>query len=203
MAAVEDRTVIRLDETHRARAVATLAAAFADDPAVCWIIPDPAQRARRLPRMFDWLYSDHLTHGLILGTPDCAAVTCWRVPGKVHHHDPLHPPLLLRLLVVFGANVLRAARVGDAIGAHVPRGEAYLYLRYAGVRPECQGKGLGGLAIRAGLAEAARLEVLATLETATPANVGLYQRLGFAVASEWDVPGRGAPHFWTMVTPAR
>lgn len=29
-----DRTVIPLDETHRAAAVATLAAAFQDDPAV-------------------------------------------------------------------------------------------------------------------------------------------------------------------------
>ena len=58
-----------------------------------------------------------------------------------------------------------------------------------------------GQAIRAGLAEAARLGVPAVLETATPANVGLYQRLGFATRSEWDVAG-GGPHFWTMTRPA-
>ena len=72
-----------------------------------------------------------------------------------------------------------------------------MYLKMAGVRPDCQGKGLGGLAIRAGLAEAAGLGVPAVLETATPSNVGLYQRLGFATLSEWDVAG-GGPHFWTM-----
>ena len=29
----------------------------------------------------------------------------------------------------------------------------------------------------------------------------LYQRLGFATRSEWDVAG-GGPHFWTMTRPA-
>lgn len=192
-----DRDIIELGEAHRAAAVATMAAAFHSDPAVSWIIPDPAKRARRLPLMFDWLFDDHLAHGRILGTPDCAAVTMWRLPGKVHHHDALWPPLLWRLIRIFGSNILRGSRVGDAIGAHVPKGEDRWYLRYAGVRPENQGKGLGGLAIRAGLAQANRG---ATLETATPDNVGIYLRLGFAVAEEWDVP-RGGPHFWTMIHP--
>lgn len=195
-----EQTIIALNQGHRSAAVATLAAAFAQDPALCWIIPDPAQRTRRLPMMFDWLFDDHLQHGLILGTPDCGAVTFWRVPGQVHYRTPLYPRHLLHMLRVFGPNLLRAARVGDTIDAHVPRGEAQLYLRYAGVRPELQGKGLGGQTIRAGLAEAARRGVPACLETATASNVGLYQRLGFAIVEEWDVRGRGAPHFWTMAT---
>jgi len=161
-------------------------------------MPDAADRARRLPMMFDWLFDDHLRHGRILGTSDCAVVTMWRVPGKVHHHDPLWPPLLWRLIRTFGGNLLRGSRVGDAIGAHVPKGEERWYLRYAGVHPDLQGKGLGGIAIRAGLAEAARDGSGACLETATPGNVGIYLRLGFAVVEEWDVP-RGGPHFWTMV----
>ena len=93
-----DRTIIPLDETHRAAAVATLAAAFQDDPAVSWIIPDPAARARRLLKMYDWLFSDHLTHGFILGTPGAEAVTLWRAPGKVHTRTPLRPGHLLHLL---------------------------------------------------------------------------------------------------------
>lgn len=193
--------IIRLGPDHRAAAVATLSAAFAQDPALCWIIPDPAARARRLPLMFDWLFDDHLERGLMLGTPDCGAVTFWRPPGQVHYRTPLYPRHLLHMVQVFGANLLRGAKVGDTIDAHVPRGEAALYLRYAGVRPDLQGKGLGGQTIRAGLAEAARLGVPACLETATQSNVGLYQRLGFAIVEEWDVRGRGAPHFWTMATP--
>ena len=85
----------------------------------------------------------------------------------------------------------------DAIRAHLPADERWLYLRIAGVRPDCQGKGLGGLAIRAGHAEAAARGVPVVLETATPSNVGLYQNLGYAVVSEWHVPG-GGPQFWSM-----
>lgn len=197
-----ERTIVELGKAHRTAAVATLAAAFQNDPAVCWIIPDPVARARRLRLMYDWLFDDHLAHGLILGTPGAEAVTLWRGPGKVHYRTPLRPAHLLHLLRIFGPCILRAAKVGDTIDAHLPRGEQRYYLRYAGVRPDCQGKGLGGLAIRAGLARAREAGLPAMLETATPGNVGLYQRLGFAVIEEWDVPGRAAPHFWTMEHPA-
>lgn len=197
-----ERTIIELGAAHRTAAVATLAAAFQNDPAVCWIIPDPVARARRLRLMYDWLYEDHLTHGLILGTPGAEAVTLWRGPGKVHTQSALTLPHVLHLLRIFGPCILRAAKVGDTIDAHLPRGEQRYYLRYAGVRPDCQGKGLGGLAIRAGLARAGEAGLPAMLETATPGNVGLYQRLGFNVIEEWDVPGRAAPHFWTMEHPA-
>jgi len=193
---MQDR-VIQLSEAHRGAIVTTLAAAFQNDPAISWMIPDSDQRRSRLPRMFDWLVDDHLRHGIILGTPDCAAVTMWRLPGKVHHHDRLWPPLLWRLLRAFGANLGRAAALGDAISAHVPAGEGYYYLRYAGVQPASQGQGLGGKVIRAGLALAAAQGRPACLETATPDNVGIYLRLGFNVVEEWDVP-RGGPHFWTM-----
>ena len=196
-----DRTIIRLGPQHRDAAITTLAAAFQTDPAVSWIIPDAAERARRLPRMFAWLWDDHQRHGLALGTPGCEAVTLWRLPGKVHHHDPLWPAEVLRLLRIFGRRILRASTVGDAIGAHLAKGEHWYYLRYAGVRPDCQGQGLGGLAIRAGLAEAAAAGKPALLETATESNVGIYLRLGFAVHEEWDVPTAGGPHFWSMSHP--
>ena len=196
-----DRTIIRLGPQHRDGAIATLAAAFQSDPAVSWIIPDDAERARRLPKMFAWLWDDHQRHGIALGTPGCEAVTLWRLPGKVHHHDPLWPPEILRLLGIFGRRILRASTVGDAIGAHLAAGEDWHYLRYAGVRPDCQGQGLGGLTIRAGLAEATAAGKPALLETATAGNVGIYLRLGFAVHEEWDVPARDGPHFWSMSRP--
>ena len=196
-----DRTIIRLGPQHRATAIATLAAAFHSDPAVSWIISDEAERARRLPKMFAWLWDDHQRHGIALGTPGCEAVTLWRLPGKVHHHDPLWPPEVLRLLGIFGRRILRASTVGDAIGAHLAAGEDWYYLRYAGVRPDCQGQGLGGLTIRAGLAEATAAGKPTLLETATEGNVGIYLRLGFAVHEEWDVPAKDGPHFWSMSRP--
>ena len=192
-----NRTIIRLDTSHREAAAATLAAAIHADPAKVWLQPDAASRPPRLTALCRWMVGEHLANGMVLGTPGCEVVTLWRPPGKVHLHEPLWHPGALRFIPIFRRHLPRALRIDDAICAHLPSDEAWLYLKMAGVRPECQGKGLGGLAIRAGLAEAARLGVRGVLETATPSNVGLYQRLGFATRSEWDVPG-GGPHFWTM-----
>lgn len=185
---------------ERKLAVETLALAFAQDPALAWIMPEATARRRRLPRFFDWLFGDHLRHGLILTAPQREVVTFWRLPGKVHHHDPLTPAELWRMLAIFGPNILRAERAGRYISAHVPRGEEHLYLRYVGVRPEAQGKGWGGRAIRAGIAEANRRGAGVCLETATPENVVVYRRMGFDVIDDWQVPG-GGPRFWTMVRP--
>ena len=193
----ESHIIIDGAASLRPRAVETLALAFQDDPALAWIFPDPATRRRRLPRFFDWRFADHVRHGMILASPEREVVTLWRRPGKVHHHDPLTPAELWRMVRIFGTALGRADTVGKHLARHVPAGEDYLYLRYAAVRPEAQGKGWGGRAIRAGIAEANRIGVDTCLETAKEGNVAIYQRLGFVIVDEWQVPG--GPRFWTMV----
>lgn len=195
-----EREIVQLGAQHRDRAVATLAAAFHDDPAMTFMLPHRNSRARRLHRLIGWMVDQHLRLGLVLGTPDVSAVTLWREPGMVHYHEPLWYPGALRFIPIFGRHLPRALRTEAGIGAQVPKGEAWFYLKMAGVHPDRQGKGLGGAAIRAGLARAAARGVPSVLETATQSNVGLYQRLGYRVLSEWDVAG-GGPHFWTMTTP--
>lgn len=194
---IEPHSIIDGATSLRPRAVETLALAFHDDPALAWIIPNDATRRRRLPRFFDWLFADHLRHGMILASPEREVVTLWRLPGKVHHHDPVTLAEFWRMVRIFGTALGRADMVGKHLARHVPAGEDYLYLRYAAVRPEAQGKGWGGRAIRAGIAEANRLGVDTCLETAKESNVAIYQRLGFAIVDEWQVPD--GPRFWTMV----
>lgn len=192
--------IVELGAAHRDAAVATLAAAFAEDPAICWLFPDPRVRRDRLPLLMGWSFDDHLRHGLVLGPPDASAVTLWRPPGMVHRHDALTPPAIWKFLKIFGTALVRAERIDRAIGGHMLAGEKQFYLRLAGVRPDRQGKGLGGRTIRAGMVHPAGRAMRPTLETATPSNVGLYQRLGYVVVDEWNVPG-GGPHFWTMACP--
>ena len=104
---------------------------------------------------------------------------------------------VIPLVATFGTALPRGLKVQGSIDAHRPKGR-FWYLHYVGVRPAAQGKGHGGRIIRAqtGLADAQRLPCW--LETATPANVALYERLGFVTQVEWDVPG-GGPHFWGMM----
>ena len=181
----------------RSAMIATLARAFADDPAMIWIMPDPAVRAARLPKLFALLVDDEFAQGWALAAPGSEAVTLWRGSEAVHGSLWDLVRSVPGFLVALGANLPRALMISLAIEKHHPAGLTYDYLHFAGVDPAYQGRGWGGAAIRAGLARAASRGRPVYLETATPENVGLYQRLGFAVIKEWDVP-RGGPHFWSM-----
>lgn len=195
-----ERTIVRLSGADKGAATETLTAAFMADPAMCWMLRGDANRARRLPRLIAWMFDDHLRHGMVLGTPGCEVVTLWRPPGSVHEHAALTPPALVRFVAMLGQGVLRAEKADRMIGRHLPKGEAQYYLRMAGVRPDRQGQGLGGMAIRAGLAEADGAGLPSALETATQSNVGLYRSLGFDVIDSWRV-ARDGPMFWTMTRP--
>ncbi|MGV3511715.1 MAG: GNAT family N-acetyltransferase [Novosphingobium sp.] len=195
-----DRTIVRLGAGDADAATETLSAAFSHDPAMCWMFPDASVRTKRMPQLIRWMFHDHLRHGMVLGTPGCEVVTLWRPPGSVHEHAPLTPPALVRFVKMLGTAVLRAEKVDRMIGKHLPKGEQQFYLRMAGVRPDRQGQGLGGHAIRAGLAEADAAGFPAVLETATESNVGLYRSMGFELIDTWPV-ARTGPMFWTMVRP--
>lgn len=177
--------------------IATLARAFADDPAMSWIMPDPAARAACLPKLFTALVDEDLALGWALASPKAEAVTLWRGSGAVHASLWQQFTSLPRYTRALGRHLPRALLVSQTIENHHPRAVSYDYLHYAGVDPAFQGRGWGGAVIRAGLERARGKGLPIYLETATPENVGLYQRLGFTVREEWTVP-LGGPHFWSM-----
>ena len=62
------------------------------------------------------------------------------------------------------------------------------HLPFIGVDPSRRGLGLGSLLLRAGLSRIDEDGVECRLFTETPRNVSLYQRYGFEIAVEGDVP---------------
>jgi ribosomal protein S18 acetylase RimI-like enzyme len=186
---------VRLAAPHdRDRIVDLLTRAFADDPAMSFIFPDPVERARRLPRLFRLLHDSDARGGMLLLTEGGEAATLWRAPGQAQSATLTMLRVLIPLLGAFGSAIGRGMAVGNAIDAHFPKDD-FWYLHIAGCDPAAQGRGFGGAAIRAGLDRAGATP--AYLETATEANLGLYQRLGFNVTGEWHVP-KGGPKFWSM-----
>lgn len=178
----------------------TLARAFQNDPAFSWLLPDDELRAKRLPLFFSVMRMQSHRKGQVLASHDYAAASLWYPPGVVKHgfwHDLSDNFAMLR---VFGAYLPRGLKVAEAMYREHPNPQPYVYLRYVGVAPESQGKGLGSAVIRAGIKRAAAQGCGVLLETATPENVGFYSRLGFEITSEWTAPGAG-PKFWTMVHP--
>ena len=186
--------VVAAGPADHERIATIFARAFQDDLAMAHIFPDPAVRARKLPRFFRLILDGGQDVGFPLMTAGGEAATLWRPPGRAKIgllEMLLHAVPMVR---AFGSALPRALRVGGAIDAHYPEGD-FWYLHIAGCDPTAQGRGFGGAAIRAGLDRAGA--VPAYLETATEANVGLYQRLGFTVTGEWHVP-KGGPKFWSM-----
>lgn len=176
-----------------------LARAFADDPAISFIFPDPAERARRASRLFALLFESDGPHGIRLMTGAGEAATLWRAPGQAHTSMWEILRVALPMLGAFGPAIGRALRVSNAIDAHHPGGR-YWYLHIAGCDPVHQGKGLGGAAIRGGLDRIAGDGLPTYLETPLEKNVGLYRSMGFELTGEWHVPG-GGPKFWSMLRP--
>ena len=177
----------------------TLAEAFQTDPALSWILPDPDRRARALRSLFHALVPADVRAGLALRSDGDEAAALWRAPGQADSGTLEFLRSVLPLIATFGTALPRGLKVQGSIDAHRPKGR-FWYLHYVGVRPDHQGKGHGGRIIRAQTAVADAEGVPCWLETATPENVPLYERLGFVTQIEWDVPG-GGPHFWGMMRP--
>lgn len=182
---------------EKALVVQSLSLAFQNDPALSWILREPDARRTRLPKLFNLLFDAYGSHGMVVQARSGEAASIWKAPvaGVGEPSGGLRE--IINMFGIFGLSILRGKRVADALDQHRPK-EPYWYLAFVGVRPEFQGKGWGGAIIRDALARVEGDKLPAYLETATPENVPLYQRLGFDIIEEWDVPG-GGPHFWSML----
>ena len=186
--------------SDQAALIETLAQAFQTDPALSWILPDAAHRARALRSLFRTLVPADMRAGIALRATGDEAAALWRAPGQAHSGAMEFLRTVVPLVATFRTALPRGLKVQSGIDAHRPQGR-FWYLHYVGVRPQHQGKGHGGRIIRAQTAIADAQALPCWLETATAENVPLYERLGFVTQVEWDVPG-GGPHFWGMMRPA-
>lgn len=191
--------IVQAGEADQPTLVETLAQAFQTDPALSWILPDPGHRARALRSLFRVLAPADMRAGLALRASGDEAAALWRAPGQAHSGTLEFLHTVIPLVATFGTALPRGLKVQGGIDAHRPKGR-FWYLHYVGVRRDHQGNGHGGRIIRAQTAVADAEALPCWLETATPENVPLYERLGFVTQVEWDVPA-GGPHFWGMMRP--
>jgi predicted N-acetyltransferase YhbS len=78
-----------------------------------------------------------------------------------------------------------------------PKGPPHWYLAVMGVAPEWQGRGLGSQLMHPGFDEIDGAGVPAYLEASTPRSRALYERHGFRVTGEMNLPA-GGPPIWLM-----
>lgn len=179
------------------RAVRTLTRAFSD---YAWTRHTLAadDHSGRLAR-FHELFLSHigLEHGRVWVNDEVSAVAVWttpRTPAEVF--ADLGP----RFAEIAGARAEAFAEADAACRPHRPQ-EPVWFLGAVGVDPARQGGGRGAAVVRPGIDAAAREGVPAFLETSSERNVRFYQRLGFEVTAEYDIPGGGFRN-WSMLRPA-
>ncbi|MHA6800613.1 GNAT family N-acetyltransferase [Bounagaea algeriensis] len=181
------------------RAVSTLGRAFEHYPWTRHII----SADRHLERLaeFNRLFIERigLPHGRVWVVADGDAVAVWTTPETARAGD-VFAELGPRFAELAGDRLQQQRAAEAAMAPHRPTEPAW-FLGTVGVDPDRQGRGLGRAVIAPGIEAAAAEGVPAFLETSTESNVAFYERLGFAVTAEVDVPD-GGPRTWAMLRSA-
>ena len=180
--------------------------AFLNDPMWRYLVPDEARRARVVSLSMNILVRYSLLYGEIYTTPALDGVACWLLPGQT-------TPIFSRLVRIgirsapfqlgwtgFRRFISVENYCGEVHKRIVPGKHWYLW--GLGVKPSRQGQGIGGMLMQPVLARADSDRLPCYLETTNEKNVPFYEKHGFKVVCEGNVP-RHALHIWAMLREPR
>ncbi len=177
-----------------------LARAFRDDPTHRWFFPSERAWRRGSARGFRLLLDDTLAQETVLTTDALEGAAIWNGPDSPSLGVLDRVRFGLRMLPPFGWRIPRAIRAFEAIERlHPPR--PHWYLGVLGTDPPHQRRGVARCLIEPVLARADEDGLPAWLEASRPENVPYYERFGFAVTVEMDLPGGGPPIFGMLREP--
>lgn len=180
-----------------AQLTAVMARAFDDDPIANWFAAQDSKRARRI--------HDFMTVGLritarndeIYTTDGIQGGACWAPPGKWKMGMVQQLGLLPAMVRTATLRRVPAIMAGLAAIEKKHPHEPHWYLLALGVEPELQGHGIGTQLMAPVLERCDREGTPAYLESSKERNVPLYERNGFRVTEEFQVPN-GGPPIWLM-----
>ncbi|CDO05770.1 N-acetyltransferase [Mycolicibacterium cosmeticum] len=206
MSDIDVRPAVRADIGELSR---VLGRAFYDDPVMAWMLPDPVARRRKLHRVFAALTRHHhlsrggvevasagSTSGAASAVPTIGACALWDPPGRWQHTTAEELRAAPGLLLTFGRTLRRGQQVTELMKRHHPE-EPHWYLAVIGSDPTVRGSGQGQALMRSRLDRCDAEHAPAYLESSNPANIGYYQRFGFEVTGEINLPD-GGPSLWPM-----
>jgi GNAT superfamily N-acetyltransferase len=170
---------------RRAETVATLTAAFEDDPAVRTLYPGDADHIRYFPGLMHALGGQAFELGAVDRDAAGQGAALWLPPGV----EPDGEALADFLEASIPPARLGPIAAGMAIQSRLHPAEPHWYLPWIGVRPEVQGCGFGTRLLRRGLARADAEGMPCYLEATSRRNVMLYARHGFEVIGVVRSPG--------------
>jgi ribosomal protein S18 acetylase RimI-like enzyme len=180
-------------------AAAALTDAFGDDPLFRWFMRQDHMYEPMRARFFASLLSGlGLNGGTVSISADGAGAALW-IPAPGPKPQPILDELRLLPLLLGCTSFSRFGRLLELRAAmdRAKEKQPNAYLWFLGVRTDRQGKGYGSRLLDATLAPLDRAGTIATLDTATPANLPLYRSRGFQITREYR-PGKDGPVIWAM-----
>lgn len=159
--------------------VATLVAAFRDDPVLRWTMPAGiAERDRWLDGFFRATTELLLTHdGLVGHTPGHEAVAVWSPPGEPDLDDAADAAWQEQLATATGPCADRTATLMAALDDHHPADlPPHVHVMFAAARPEAWGSGV--VLVRALTRRLGREDLGLYAEASSPDNLALWQEMG-------------------------
>jgi len=221
-AAVDVRTATLADFPRVADAMAS---AFFDNPITTWHVPDESRRLDVMRDFFTVLLEIVYTRfGLVYtNVGEVASGALWiahdvqenrrpvpglpvewcrtcntpRARGRLPRNMVVPPDTcaeLDRALVDVFGDFPRTFELFELFDAHHPQ-DAHYHLHFIGIRPECQGTGIGSALLRAVLDRCDREGAAAYLDADERSKV-LYVKHGFEATAELRLPQ--GPSFWPM-----
>jgi GNAT superfamily N-acetyltransferase len=177
--------------------VEALVAAFLDDPVMIWLFGAAERKvARGCTHLFLADGRRHLRHQHVYTAEDFAGASYWDPPNrwKSTWQDTLR--LFPTMVTAVGRRIPRSIQGFARIEAVHNRYPAHYYLSLLGTRPERQGEGVGSALVQPVLDICDRDGVGAYLESSKAANIPFYERHGFRVDEEIELPD--GPSLWAM-----
>jgi len=173
----------------------TLSRAFDDDPLTTWLFPRADARRRKLPTFFRSLLGASLPLGEVYTTDDSRCAAIWNPPGTFPMGWYTDTRLGLTTTRLVGVRITLCARGLLYFASHHPK-ERHWYLQMLGTEPQSQSRGLGSAVLAPILERCDREAERVYLESSKERNIPFYERHGFKVTQEIQVP-RG-PVVWAM-----
>jgi ribosomal protein S18 acetylase RimI-like enzyme len=168
--------------------------AFFDYPIHAWTFPDEHDRRARLPAYFTMLERYGLFYGEEQATsPACDAFAIYLLPGtgEMNAWRWIRAGYLKQARA-YGKAALRRYDAATANMAGIEARNApgpHAYLMLLAVDPRAQHKGLATALVKTMLGRLVTAHLGCYLETHDLANEAFYNRLGFATAGKYPVPG--------------
>lgn len=198
MTALENSPAVQSVGLAQAQSVSdSLMLAFANDPTVRWIYPDPHQYRTFFPHFIRAFAGRAFTLGTAQSVGEFHGSALWLPPGVLPDDEVLGP---LLQETVFADRQDDLFALFDQAGAQHPK-VPHWYLPLIGIDPRYQRRGLGSALLESMLAVCDRQGFPAYLEATNLQNVPLYERHGFEVTGV--IQAGTSPKVFAMLREAR